>query len=66
MGMDRDDDQPKEAAAEVSSIDLKKEMARTLDAAMRGEIVYVTRHGRRVAALVPVEVADAALKQQRQ
>lgn len=25
-----------------------------------GEIVYLSRYGRRVAALVPVEVADAA------
>lgn len=56
MGVDGDGDQPKE----VSSIDLKKEMAQTLDDVMRGETVYVTRHGRRVAALVPVEIAETA------
>ena len=30
-----------------------------------GEIVYLSRYGRRVAALVPVEVADAAVPSER-
>jgi prevent-host-death family protein len=30
------------------------------DVVVRGDIIYVTSRGRRVAALVPVEVAEAA------
>jgi prevent-host-death family protein len=46
---------------ETSVADLRRRLADALnDVAVRGRIVYVTSRGRRVAALVPVEVAETA------
>jgi prevent-host-death family protein len=35
-----------------------------LDAAEKGQSTIITRHGRPVAALMPIEVHDAAVRQQ--
>jgi prevent-host-death family protein len=46
---------------ETSVADLRRRLADALnDVAVRRRIVYVTSRGRRVAALVPVEVAETA------
>jgi len=44
---------------EISARQLRENLAATLnDVAVRGQIVYVTNHGRRIAAIVPVPVAE--------
>ncbi len=44
---------------EISVRELRKALAGVLnDVAVRGKVVYVTNHGRRVAALVPVLLAE--------
>jgi prevent-host-death family protein len=48
-------------SVETSTAELRRQLAEHInDVAVRGRIVYVTSRGRRVAALVPVEVAEAA------
>ncbi|WP_319464095.1 hypothetical protein [Micromonospora sp. RTP1Z1] len=48
-------DMPKE----ISVRELRLALAGTLnDVAVRGRIIYVTNHGRRVAAIAPVPVAE--------
>lgn len=50
-----------EPAAERSVRELRAALADVLNgAAVRGEITYVTSRGRRLAAVVPVPVAEAA------
>jgi prevent-host-death family protein len=45
--------------AEIAVTDLRKQLADVLnETAVYGRITYVTSQGRRVAALVPVPVAD--------
>jgi prevent-host-death family protein len=48
-------------AEEMSVRDLRAKLADVLnDAAVRGKITYVTSRGRRVAAVVPLPVAERA------
>ncbi len=42
--------------------DAKAGFSSLVDAAMRGEFATITRHGKPVAALVPVEAAEVARK----
>ena len=45
--------------SEISVVDLRKSLADILnDAAVHGKTFYVTRNGRRIAAIVPVPVAE--------
>jgi prevent-host-death family protein len=51
----------REPAVERSVRELRASLADVLNgAAVRGEITYVTSRGRRIAAVVPVPVAEAA------
>ena len=44
---------------EISVRELRLALAATLNSVtVRGRIVYVTNHGRRIAAIVPVPVAE--------
>lgn len=50
---------------EISVRDFRQKLAEMLnDAGVRDQIIYITSRGRRVAALVPVPVADRALSDQ--
>lgn len=44
----------------VSLRDAKAEFSSLVDQALKGEFVTITRHGKPVAALVPVEAAELA------
>ena len=47
------------ATTEITTSDLRARVAGVLnDVAVRGRIVYITNHGRRIAAIVPVPVAE--------
>jgi len=49
------------SSAEVSVAELREQLAEVLNTVAYGggkPIVYVTRHGRRVAAIVPMEAAE--------
>lgn len=49
---------------ELSVAQIRVNMADVLNgAAVRGEITYITNRGRRIAAIVPVPVAEAAQAQ---
>ncbi|MDW5323079.1 type II toxin-antitoxin system prevent-host-death family antitoxin [Plantactinospora sp. KLBMP9567] len=44
---------------EISVADLRKNLAQVLnDTAVQGKTFYVTRNGRRIAAVVPVPLAE--------
>ncbi|MFG3420967.1 type II toxin-antitoxin system Phd/YefM family antitoxin [Micromonospora sp. NPDC049460] len=44
---------------DISVADLRKNLAEILnDTAVRNRTIYVTRNGRRIAAIVPVPVAE--------
>jgi prevent-host-death family protein len=44
---------------EISARQLRENLAATLnDVAVRGQLIYVTNHGRRIAAIVPVPLAE--------
>lgn len=43
---------------EISAAELRKHQADVLFAAAAGQTTYITNHGRRVAAIVPVPVAE--------
>lgn len=49
---------------ELSVRDARQEFAATInEASARGAITYLTSRGRRIAAIVPLAVADAAVEQ---
>ncbi|MEW2441943.1 type II toxin-antitoxin system prevent-host-death family antitoxin [Micromonospora marina] len=44
---------------EISARKLRENLAATLnEVAVRGQTIWVTNHGRRIAALVPVPIAE--------
>ncbi|MEV6525570.1 prevent-host-death protein [Longispora sp. NPDC051575] len=50
-----------EVARELTVTDAREQLARVVnEAAYAGAITYLTRHGQRIAAIVPVNVAVAA------
>ncbi|MFE0206959.1 type II toxin-antitoxin system prevent-host-death family antitoxin [Streptomyces sp. NPDC058985] len=50
-----------EESIEMSAADTRRHLAEVLNAASaRGRITYITSRGRRVAAVVPLAVAEAA------
>lgn len=47
--------------SEKTAAEVRRELAAILNTtAVRGEITYITQRGRRVAAIVPLHVAEAA------
>ncbi|MDH6189198.1 prevent-host-death family protein [Streptomyces sp. CZ24] len=56
---------PANTSAEIGVRDLRTQLSDVLhESTVRGRITYVTSRGRRVAAIVPVDVAEAAEAQQ--
>jgi prevent-host-death family protein len=52
---------PANTSAEIGIRDLRASLSDVLnDTAVRGRITYVTSNGRRIGAIVPVPVAEAA------
>ncbi|MET9321921.1 type II toxin-antitoxin system prevent-host-death family antitoxin [Streptomyces sp. NPDC003038] len=52
---------PANTTAEIGVRDLRTQLSDVLhESTVRGRITYVTSRGRRVAAIVPVDVAEAA------
>jgi prevent-host-death family protein len=47
-------------SGEMSVADARRQFADVLNDAVRGHITYVTNRGRRIAAIVPVAIAEAA------
>lgn len=48
-------------AQEMSTREVRASLADVInDAAVRGQITYITSRGRRIAAVVPVAIAEAA------
>jgi prevent-host-death family protein len=48
-------------SGEMSVAEARSQLADVLnDAAVRGHITYITNRGRRIAAVVPVPIAEAA------
>ncbi|MER7477348.1 type II toxin-antitoxin system prevent-host-death family antitoxin [Streptomyces sp. NPDC126510] len=51
---------PEETSTEMGIRELRSSLSEVMNAtAVRGQITYVTSHGRRVAAIVPVPDAEA-------
>ncbi|MER6632265.1 type II toxin-antitoxin system prevent-host-death family antitoxin [Streptomyces sp. NPDC000987] len=51
---------PEDTSAEMGVRELRASLSEVMNAtAVRGQITYVTSHGRRVAAIVPVPDAEA-------
>lgn len=49
-----------DAVATISPKDARAGFSALIDKALKGEVVTITRHGKPVAALVPVEAAEIA------
>lgn len=45
-------------ASEIPASEARNHMGELLDAVRDGEIVYLTRRGKRIAAMVPADVAE--------
>lgn len=55
-----------EANVELSVREIRTQLADVLnEAAIRGQITYITNRGRRIAAVVPVSVAEAEEERRR-
>lgn len=52
------DDENLSAVREVSVTDARTNLANLVDAVRDGEFIYLVRHGERVAALMPSDVAE--------
>lgn len=52
------DKEPTSEVREVSVTDARGNLAELIDAVRDGELVYLMRHGERVAALMPADVAE--------
>lgn len=62
MAYNRGMDSPEERSVR----EVRAHLADVLYAAAGGQITYVTSRGRRIAAITPLPVADAAVDKQRQ
>lgn len=51
-------DDLQDGVREVSVTDARSNLAELIDAVRGGEFVYLVRHGERVAALMPADVAE--------
>ncbi|MGW6391136.1 type II toxin-antitoxin system prevent-host-death family antitoxin [Streptomyces sp. NPDC055103] len=52
---------PANTSAEIGVRDLRTQLSDVLhESTVRGRITYVTSRGRRIAAIVPVDIAEAA------
>jgi prevent-host-death family protein len=49
--------------AECSTREVRERLADVINAAVRGHVTYITSRGRRVAAVVPLAVAERAEEQ---
>lgn len=49
--------------AEMSTRDIRAHLADAVNTAIRGQTTYITSRGRRVAAIVPLSVAENAERQ---
>lgn len=55
------DNEEQARAVERSAADVRKNLAEVVnDVSAQGRIVFITHHGRRVAAVVPLSVAERA------
>ena len=47
---------------ELTTRNVREHLADVVNAAIRGQITYITARGRRVAAVVPLAIADAQVQ----
>jgi prevent-host-death family protein len=47
---------------ELTTRDVREHLADVINAAIRGQVTYITSRGRRVAAVVPLAIADAQVQ----
>ncbi|MGW5387645.1 type II toxin-antitoxin system Phd/YefM family antitoxin [Nocardia sp. NPDC003963] len=57
---------PESDAWELPVSEAREKLAEVIAAAENGKVVHLTRHGRRVAAVVPEEMAETADRQVRE
>jgi len=48
--------------AELTTRDVREHLADVINAAVQGQVTYITSRGRRVAAVVPLAIADTHLQ----
>jgi len=53
----------KEEPVEMSTAEVRTNLADVINAAVRNRITFVTSRGRRVAAVVPLSIAEKAVQQ---
>jgi antitoxin Phd len=52
--------EPLEPDVEIAVSDARSQLADLVDQAEHGKVIYLTRHGRRAAAIVPVDLPEQA------